>query len=391
MAHIVEFTVTGLAGRSDTYSRQLNRDVNIFYGRNGSGKTSLIKILHSAMNNDASILRTVPFKRAEVKIFTIQLDRVITRTFEQARTPPQSTEDVQAVFGQPPLYTAWPYELGQVYLQGPTWQTIEKLPETFRAPLGHVYLPTSRIYSFQARGRHGRTSEGLDTSTEEELDKYFATWLTELWTNYTSELLVAVRKAQENGLASILKAVLTPGTPVQNVTELDPKLAYRRVLSFLQRQGSPSSLRSLDEFISRYDSDARLQSVVRDIDRVEQQIEEATAPRNKLQTLIQTMFGPTKLVKFEDRAIKVETESQEEIGLATLSSGEKHILLLFVEALSAGPNSVMIDEPEISMHIDWQRSLIPSMQLLNPSAQLIMASHSPEVIADVDDSKIFRL
>ena len=50
MAHITEFAITGLAGRTDVYSGRFNRDVNIFFGLNGSGKTSLLKILHSAMS-----------------------------------------------------------------------------------------------------------------------------------------------------------------------------------------------------------------------------------------------------------------------------------------------------------------------------------------------------
>jgi len=51
----------------------------------------------------------------------------------------------------------------------------------------------------------------------------------------------------------------------------------------------------------------------------------------------------------------------------------------------------MIDEPELSLHVDWQRRLVENMTLLNPSAQYIFATHSPEIMADVDDSKIFRL
>jgi recombinational DNA repair ATPase RecF len=50
MAHITEFTVEGLAGRAEPYSHQLDRHVNVFFGLNGSGKTSLLKLLHAAMS-----------------------------------------------------------------------------------------------------------------------------------------------------------------------------------------------------------------------------------------------------------------------------------------------------------------------------------------------------
>ncbi len=83
MAHIVEFSVEGLVGRKDSYSQQLNRDVNVFFGPNGNGKTSLLKILHSAMAADGSILTNVPFKAAEVKIFSEDMQKVFTRTFKK--------------------------------------------------------------------------------------------------------------------------------------------------------------------------------------------------------------------------------------------------------------------------------------------------------------------
>ena len=43
------------------------------------------------------------------------------------------------------------------------------------------------------------------------------------------------------------------------------------------------------------------------------------------------------------------------------------------------------------MHIDWQHKLLSSLQQLNPSMQLIAATHSPEIMADLPDDKIFRI
>ena len=65
MSHIVEFSISGLAGRKDVYSQVLDRHLNVFFGLNGSGKTSLLKILHSAMSGESRILRNVPFSSAE--------------------------------------------------------------------------------------------------------------------------------------------------------------------------------------------------------------------------------------------------------------------------------------------------------------------------------------
>ena len=41
-----------------------------------------------------------------------------------------------------------------------------------------------------------------------------------------------------------------------------------------------------------------------------------------------------------------------------------------------------MDEPEISLHMDWQEKLIKYIRELNPNAQLIIATHSPAIIMD---------
>src|SRR3989304_3108995 len=80
MAYITEFTISGLAGRDGVYHQILDRHTNIFFGFNGSGKTSLLKILHSAMSRDGRILDGVPFHTAEVKIFSVDYDQEFTLT-----------------------------------------------------------------------------------------------------------------------------------------------------------------------------------------------------------------------------------------------------------------------------------------------------------------------
>jgi len=72
------------------------------------------------------------------------------------------------------------------------------------------------------------------------------------------------------------------------------------------------------------------------------------------------------------------------IPLTGLSSGEQHELVLFYQLLfNTEPNSLLlIDEPEISLHISWQNEFINDLtqviQLNNLSA--IIATHSPDII-----------
>lgn len=69
--------------------------------------------------------------------------------------------------------------------------------------------------------------------------------------------------------------------------------------------------------------------------------------------------------------------------ITELSSGEKQIVIMLTYlAFLAGRHSVFIvDEPELSLHLAWQRKLITSLSLLRPaSSQLILATHSPEIV-----------
>jgi len=62
-----------------------------------------------------------------------------------------------------------------------------------------------------------------------------------------------------------------------------------------------------------------------------------------------------------------------------LSSGERHILTFLSLVLFLGQhrNFLIIDEPEISLNITWQRQLLDLFSKLVPKTQIIVASHSP--------------
>ncbi len=68
-------------------------------------------------------------------------------------------------------------------------------------------------------------------------------------------------------------------------------------------------------------------------------------------------------------------------SVAKLSSGEKQLLILLIETLlqKQQPYIFLADEPELSLHIAWQRQIISAIKALNPQAQIIVATHSPEV------------
>lgn len=194
-------------------------------------------------------------------------------------------------------------------------------------------------------------------------------------------------------MVSILREVLTPPKANKNhsKTEHETHQAYLRMKKFVSRKNSDDLISSEETFKKRYNEDIVLQRVVQDINSTELQIEEASAPRNRLEDLVKNLFSRNKETTFSDRSIDIKTTSGINIGISSLSSGEKHVLRLLVETLLAGESSIIIDEPELSLHIDWQKGLIKMMQTVSPKAQLILATHSPEVMAEISDKYITRM
>ena len=65
-----------------------------------------------------------------------------------------------------------------------------------------------------------------------------------------------------------------------------------------------------------------------------------------------------------------------------LSSGEKQILIILLTVLVEDdePYVLFMDEPEVSLHMEWQKRLIDLCLELNPNVQIILTTHSPAVV-----------
>ena len=103
----------------------------------------------------------------------------------------------------------------------------------------------------------------------------------------------------------------------------------------------------------------------------------------------------------KDAAVAVDTVFEEitnvlaeggkaDIQLEQLSSGEKQMLLILTTVFlqEEKPNILLMDEPEISLHITWQDRLVGMIRQLNPNCQLILTTHSPNIFANGWEDKI---
>lgn len=105
-------------------------------------------------------------------------------------------------------------------------------------------------------------------------------------------------------------------------------------------------------------------------------------PKKKFQDLIDDLFSDTgkKIIRTENE-IRF-SQIGETLHPYQLSSGEKQMLVILLTVLIEDnlPYVLFMDEPEVSLHIEWQKRLIDLILDLNPNVQIILTTHSPAVI-----------
>lgn len=105
-------------------------------------------------------------------------------------------------------------------------------------------------------------------------------------------------------------------------------------------------------------------------------------PKKKFQDLIDDLFSETgkKIIRTENE-IRF-SQIGETLFPYQLSSGEKQMLAILLTVLIEDnlPYVLFMDEPEVSLHVEWQKRLIDLILDLNPNVQIILTTHSPAVI-----------
>jgi predicted ATP-dependent endonuclease of OLD family len=80
--------------------------------------------------------------------------------------------------------------------------------------------------------------------------------------------------------------------------------------------------------------------------------------------------------------VVVMSSGGEPIPVRSLSSGEKQLLIFLGETLLQEQETYIFlaDEPELSLHVEWQEELVPNLLKVNPNAQVLFATHSPDIV-----------
>lgn len=153
------------------------------------------------------------------------------------------------------------------------------------------------------------------------------------------------------------------------VTELDWQLylVQRRYLDYQVNVGN-----RMISLLTSGDPEARVKAM------------EAANLKNRFLDIVDELFAETG--KRIDRTSNelAFLQYDEILSPYVLSSGEKQMLLILLTVLTEDqePYVLFMDEPEASLHFEWQKQLISIVRELNPQAQMLLTTHSPAMIMD---------
>jgi ABC-type lipoprotein export system ATPase subunit len=388
-----------------------NPNVNIIIGRNGTGKTTFMNILHAVLTADVTELAENDFESV-----------IILLSKEQDK----HTIQVQKIEDDP--YPVAEYEISGQKKQFRLRSTEDRrIPYTLRRKLleesldirnklgALVSVASLSVYrlrnddEYEVKDRYGsRIISPVDYRLSQALQG-----LTQFQLELAQQASGISERLQADVLASILYGE-EDATDSANPSNFDrdeerEKLisAYKQLNSF--NEGIDEKINfhvnSIDNVIQKIGEDESLpqKSSHQAIDikplealrKTRRIIDLSLEAKEKTQEIYSQLELFLKIIKefifdkefkFNSGKLVISNDSGQ-IDHIRLSSGEKQLIILLVEALlqNQHPHIFLADEPELSLHVAWQREIIPAVRQINPNAQVIVATHSPEVASKYRD------
>lgn len=401
--------------------RELNltfrSDVNILIGPNASGKTTILNLLRYILSADLPNLQEIEF--SEVVIRLKSFDGNSTRTIRVAPTEDGFTFVVSNKTFNINLNEAAMRAVrrpggGISRLIRRTPILANELDQQLKELVKAVWLPVSRrlpisedIEDLEFVTRFDL--ESVDVRLREllqELTKYRLTLDAQLSERYKEFEKRVLQMILYNKQYDRLTAISDLKLPTQDEREqlisafrvaglLDSQMqkridehfeaaqeAINRMATKRGKRGELSVQIDVDDLLI-IPLISRTKSIIQFARDLEHERENLFTPLHKYEEIVNSFLNG-KVVKVEDNGkLKIESLRQKhELISHLLSSGEKQILILLTQALlwEGQPIVYVADEPELSLHVSWQEKLLKSLQDLGKQIQIIVATHSPDIV-----------
>lgn len=380
-----------------------NEDINILIGSNGTSKTTFLTIIEALLNVELPSIEDVEFEEVFIEIesegnlHTIEVERLLA-------------DSITPIFR---------YHIDND-------EIIEISMSDFRVPYSRMRMSARSAYSYLREKMHEiisiswlsitRSSENVERRPDESDVDQKLRHLMRLVVSYKLQLETRIndraKKFNEDIVSLLLYNSEYDSLPnneeiqqLMNITDEELRTSLHQVFSFFGDARTHSvdiekhveSIRNLKSIFTTQKSlnatellplallkrTFKMQSLTSDYQNDRALINEPI----KNYTDIVSVFIKDKSIEFNESGepmIFLKKQGQKErrrLSMSSLSSGEKQLMILLTETLlqQKQPFVFIADEPELSLHIEWQRNLISSIRKLNPNAQIIFATHAPEI------------
>lgn len=125
---------------------------------------------------------------------------------------------------------------------------------------------------------------------------------------------------------------------------------------------------------------------VRDVQEKLAVFDALAAKIDLFKSIINRRFKHKRMMINRERGITFATDANQPLHTTALSSGEQHEVVMLYELLFRvrQDSLILIDEPEISLHVAWQEEFLRDLQEMAQLSgfDVLIATHSPQIISD---------
>jgi ABC-type Mn2+/Zn2+ transport system ATPase subunit len=403
MMLVESVSIVGLWG-SRNLDASFFEDSNFLIGPNGSGKTTVINLIAAVLTADWPTLSRIPFSRVRLVLNDQETGSkstvAVDKSFDRQRRFPSLSYRFEDDKG-PRDYSG--DDIDRQMRHHPTRRMIGAIFEELRSVVRVQWLSIHRSPLQSADDDEDDSYEStVDQKLDElsrELIKFFSklasageaeseqfqkTVFTSLLYGQTSQwdLITSVKSLNLDHEKTALEEIFRKfGVPERAYS--DQLTEHFNLVSAALSSGIQLSTPHLIALVSM----RSIHLVVKDWQSTLERQLEISKPKEQFLSLLNEMMKPRKRFSVNEKNELQSWVGDRPIGISELSSGEKQMLILLGEALlQERENWVYIaDEPELSLHVKWQETLTDNLRQINPNAQIIFATHSPDIVGPHQD------
>lgn len=401
-----------------TLTIDFHRDVNFLIGVNGSGKTTLINMIAAALSADLPMLDRLPFETMHLHLQdtegrrkpVIEVHRHIGKESPFPRvsyTVRDKSSDPPAIYELDDMVQQRTYSREHIIYRERIRRAGYAIVEHLKRLVQLTWLTIHRIPITGLRGEDRNFESTVDKKVDQmstELVKYFSLLNRQADAEQAKfqEAVFLSLLAQQSSNAFVEIAKLDLAQEREALAQIFEKFKLERPAFVpLLEQHFDEVQSALDAAKKGYTTTqvaaifamSRIHSVVQEWHKLIEQQHRIYEPQDGFLGILNKMMVKKEYRVSEKNELNaVLLESNSSIPLTELSSGEKQLLIILGEALlqQRTPTIYIADEPELSLHVAWQVQLVENLRRLNPEAQIIVATHSPEIVSSFG-SQVFNM